>query len=48
MTELVSRATDNAEYQVDGAAEASSPGSDGTLEDALGAIIAERVLEGAV
>ena len=48
MTELVSRAAgggDGAEYQVDGAAVESSPGSDGTLEDALGAIIAERVRE---
>jgi transcriptional regulator with XRE-family HTH domain len=50
MTELVSRITHgarHAEYQVGGAAAEPSPGPgpDGTLEDALGAIIAERVRE---
>ena len=45
MTELVSRTADGAEHQADGAAVGSSPGSGGTLEDALGAIIAERVRE---
>ena len=48
MTELVSRTTNGegtAEYQAGGAAVELSPRPDGTLEDALGAIIAERVRE---
>jgi transcriptional regulator with XRE-family HTH domain len=48
MTELVSRTAAgarHAEYQAGGGVVESSPGPDGTLEDALGAIIAERVRE---
>src|SRR5262249_8629012 len=45
MTELVSRTADNGEYQARGATVEPSPGSDDTLEDALGAIIAGRVRE---
>src|SRR5260370_38840190 len=48
MTELVSRTADGermAEDQTHGAAVVSPLGADGTLEEALGAIIAERVRE---